>query len=213
MSQPTTAPRPRLVRPAITEIRFNVKKKYNDQVGLYSKLLGYTTPTPATNPPDSVLFPLNFAPAGDSLQALRLVFLKGGRKGADRTITYWEVGGSGTTEAYDSIVKVRDMLLLPANGFKTVEGLPPKGPLLLKGKAVQTLLDDGSGNLVGLVINPPYPSFMKGHRPRPKAFSTDSLPHTESSSSSANVPLIGLGVLIGLLIGWGIARFIQQNPR
>jgi hypothetical protein len=222
MSQPTTptpAPTPvRLLRPAIIEIRFRSRPKYDSQVKLYSKLL--KLPTPSTSSiPDSVIMPLGFAAVGDSSQTLRLLLLKGNgnRQGMGRTITYWEVEGSGTPHAEDSIQKASNALVQSGNGFQVVEALPSQkeGSQVLASKEVQTLLKDSDGNFVGLVINPPYPSFTKKKHPSHEARTTEPPRQTESSPStgSSKVLLIGLGVLIGLLIGWVIAKLMQQTRR
>jgi hypothetical protein len=207
MSQPTTPLPIRLVRPAIIELRFKNPSFYNKQIGLYCRALRLNPPAPATAAPDSATFPVGLAPQGGVVKdmALRFILLKNNRHGEKRTITYWEAPAAGTPEAaYDSIQAVSNVL--QSQGFTVVEKLPKKERTnTLKGKAIQTLLDDGSGNLVGLVINPPFP-FVKSDTTTKtvKSINTpisSSTPTDNSHFSSASLLACLACLVVGLLVG------------
>ena len=74
--------------------------------------------------------------------------------GSTHTIIYWEVPGNGTEmrKVYDDLIKNHG-----CGGVK-----PPHEPpteLMLPGGPELATLADASGNVFGLVTNPPYPPF------------------------------------------------------
>ena len=74
--------------------------------------------------------------------------------GSTHTIIYWEVPGDGTElkKVYD------DLIAHHGCGGVHPPHKPPK-ELLIKGDLELATLADASGNVLGLVTNPPYPPF------------------------------------------------------
>jgi len=72
--------------------------------------------------------------------------------GSTHTIIYWEVPGDGTNlkNVYDDLIKNHGC------GGVHPPHKPPKD-LMLKGDLELATLADAAGNVLGLVINPPYP--------------------------------------------------------
>ncbi|MDB5233819.1 MAG: hypothetical protein JWR44_812 [Hymenobacter sp.] len=72
--------------------------------------------------------------------------------GSTHTTIYWEVPGKSTElqQVYDDLIKNHGC------GGVHPPHKPPKG-LLIKGDLEMATLADASGNVLGLVINPPYP--------------------------------------------------------
>lgn len=72
--------------------------------------------------------------------------------GATHTLIYWEVPGDGT-----DLKKVYDDLINNHGCGGVHPPHKPPGEMLLKGEIEIATLADASGNLLGLVTNPPYP--------------------------------------------------------
>ena len=74
--------------------------------------------------------------------------------GSTHTIIYWEVPGDGPAlkKVYDDLIEHHGC------GGVHAPHKPPKN-LLLKGELELATLADASGNVLGLVTNPPYPPF------------------------------------------------------
>ena len=72
--------------------------------------------------------------------------------GSTHTIIYWEVPGGGAelTKVYDDLIKNHGC------GGVHKPHKPPK-EMMLKGDLELATLADASGNVLGLVTNPPYP--------------------------------------------------------
>ena len=131
----------KLKRPASIVLTFKNTGAYRQAVHLYCEALDI--PAPAEPLGDYCSLPTR-----DKQMELRLVLVRKDIFDKNRTIVYWEVTDLDRTH--------QELIRLP--GYR--EEKPPQQDQNLTGQAVATVrsvIEDDSGNLFGLVINPPYP--------------------------------------------------------
>ncbi|MGI4740941.1 MAG: hypothetical protein ACRYG7_37715 [Janthinobacterium lividum] len=204
---------PKFIRPAVIEVRYGSKSQYTQDTALYSKLLGIKgAKLTAENSTYSV--PVGVIHSGQKTPdiELRLVPVDATSVGANRTITYWEIEGSGTDDAakkLDEAIKALEKYhYVPAEKNTTVR-YPNKGDYvqaLLKNEA------DGADNMLGLVINPPYPRFTdKDNSSHQTASFWGKAPTVLGLSGFVIGLLFGLSIVVGLLLGWGVSRVVRLS--
>ena len=131
----------KLKRPASIVLTFKNVGAYRQAVHLYCEALDI--PAPAEPLGDYCSLPTR-----DKQMELRLVLVKKDIFDKNRTIVYWEVADLDRTH--------QELIRLP--GYR--EEKPPQQDQDLTGQAAATarsVIEDDSGNLFGLVVNPPYP--------------------------------------------------------
>ena len=131
----------KLKRPASIVLTFKNTGAYRQAVHLYCEALDI--PAPAEPLGDYCSLPTR-----DKQMELRLVLVRKDIFDKNRTIVYWEVTDLDRTH--------QELIRLP--GYR--EEKPPQQDQNFTGQAVATVrsvIEDDSGNLFGLVINPPYP--------------------------------------------------------
>jgi hypothetical protein len=201
MGMPNQTPPP-LLRPAVIAIRYHTEARFDTAVSIYQRALGIPGyPGPGAHTRN---FDVGSGPVKD--MQLHLSYTNGGNK-ANRTVVYWEVSGKWYKNLYDyhanlrgphRYVQVEVPDSLHPRPFKTAEA----GATTLRAGTDQSLLRDGSDNLVGLVINPPVPTFTKT-RLIPGMLRTK-----EPHRADYLVPIACL--LVGVLLGWLWRNF--TNP-
>ncbi len=131
----------KLKRPASIVLTFKNMGAYRQAVHLYCQALDI--PAPAEPLGDYCSLPTR-----DKQIELRLVLERKDIFDKNRTIVYWEVADLDRTH--------QELICLP--GYR--EEKPPQQDQNLTGQAaatVRSVIEDDSGNLFGLVVNPPYP--------------------------------------------------------
>jgi hypothetical protein len=134
------------IRLASLELRFAKEKKYLNVVGLYCKLLGL-----APLPDPKNVQPFYSYKLGQDDQAMELRFVlkdDGSITKKNRTIMYWEVADA-------TIVTVNEILcnLPDYSSFEPVTDSPNS----FKTDSQRAVVQDPSGNFIGLIGNPPFP--------------------------------------------------------
>lgn len=109
----------------------------------------------------------------------------------NHTVIYWQVAGDNLAEVHKAILKQ-----YPRQYREVDEPMPdpvPDGPKHRKPTPERSLIEDDSGNQIGLLVNPPYPRGRKKNHPQkpPKYL----------------LPLVGLAV--GLFAGPALARITK----
>ncbi|RZL08161.1 MAG: hypothetical protein EOO62_15850 [Hymenobacter sp.] len=136
----------KFLRLASIELRFARKNKYLDVVNLYCQQLGLT---PLPDPQD--VQPFYAYKIGKGNQAMELRFaLKNSDddKKKNRTIMYWEVPTGEIVTTTTALRSLTDYAL-----FEPVTS-SPNG---IKPDSQRSIIEDPSGNLLGLIGNPPFP--------------------------------------------------------
>jgi hypothetical protein len=194
----------RLLRPAVIEIRYDTRGKFKRDVRFYRRVLGLNKPAPQDS--DTIYsFPVGMIPIGWKKQdmELRLVLQTKKPIGKKRTIIYWEVSGGQGINAHDSLQAAIDTLTNTTVRPRYILAEKDVIARFTTGDYERALLADGntsSENLVGLVVNPPFPRlFGKSKDPTPVPATSHSLP----------IGIISISLLIGLLAGWGLNRLLS----
>ncbi|TVT40126.1 hypothetical protein FNT36_11545 [Hymenobacter setariae] len=216
---------PKLIRPAVIELRFSNKKQYIRHVRAYRRALGITKPfnppkppTPYSQADSSFSCQVGMIPKGwkDPDMQLRFVLLAKKKIGKNRTVIYWEVKKPNLPSVTDTFTNKL--------GYRVVD--PPHSTVTPPSPdSIQTILsltdskEDTSstsfaaealtaaaikdGNNVGLVINPPYPRYTDG----------SGGPGIPAIPSGFSLLSLGLTLLVGLLAGWGFTRLYLRARR
>lgn len=127
----------KFMRPASLEIRYATKDEYEQAVALYLDTLNTTEVNEGKTfcsfrlGDSELLLTQDASPAGYN----------------NRTIVYWEV--DDLTEVYDDLKNNKK--------FKSLEPPHPGQQVPGQRPTERALLKDDAGNLLGLIINPPYP--------------------------------------------------------
>lgn len=186
-----------LIRPASIAIRVKAKQ-YNEFAKFYTDNLGAGKQTPAG---------LSFRMPGKDMEIL--LVKRGNGFDKNMTVVYWEVSPDSAGTLRGAHKAVRKYLpwskQFEEPGTDTTE--------LLERGARRSAIEDGSGNLVGLTINPPYPftgpsglqktqgdtiaitQAVNTHEPTPTNF--------QSAASTYALPaaLLAVGLGVGFVLG------------
>ena len=139
----------KIVRPASIELWFSDKGKFDEAVTLYCLMLGL----PNNNAPGDTSCSLRLTGNLELLLSFDAALLGD----SNRTVMYWEVKGNmhvDINDVYNELISER----------KFTGVIPPKSEAAKPGRlpTERAILQDNSGNLVGLTINPPYPFTADG---------------------------------------------------
>ena len=187
----TTQAPPRFVRPASQEIRYVSKADLNAGAAFYKEILGVT---PSAQDDSAYSFALGVAGRPPTSE-LRLVLGPAETHPGlmDKPFTYWELADGSKADiksVYNALVS---------------DGYTPHLKVFTSGKVKissgiyantqRGVLADKSGNLLGIIINPPYPTYTSF------AGSRSGYLHRQLTTATA-LQWATLGaVVLGLLIG------------
>lgn len=215
---------PRLIRPAIIELRFSNKKQYVRHVRAYRQALGIRKPfnppkhqNPYTKADSSFAFRVGMVPKGwkDKDIELRFVLLAKEKIGKNRTVVYWEVKKPNLQAVTDTLGTLGYRVIDPLH-YTTIPPSPDSVQTVLsltdnkedtsstslttQARTTNAATAAADGNNVGLVINPPYPRYA------------DSPGGSELWKEVSILPL-GIALIVGLVAGWGFTRFYLRTRR
>ncbi|GGF26950.1 hypothetical protein [Hymenobacter cavernae] len=131
-------------RPASIVVEFNSQSEYEKAVDLYCRLLNRRNPYGGKRPYPS---PTPFAVGDYKEVELRLEFANTGAL-ANKVEVYWEIPQGSLEEIHDALSDENYSRIEPRPGTD----LPPDD-----NETRRILFKDYSGNLVGLITNPPFP--------------------------------------------------------
>lgn len=152
-TQPSVNLKDVLIRHASTEVRFDSPAQFKAAKALYTSIFG--NPKKESVTPAICSFQIDASSLGKDTELL--LVQQSGPSAANRVISYWEVPESQVNQ----LKEVHEALKGALPGAVDFEG-PYTDIRLDYGKAVErSVIQDGSGNLLGLVINPSYPVMFR----------------------------------------------------
>jgi hypothetical protein len=212
MSTPQAKHPIKFMRPAVIEFRFNGRKAYERQLGIFKRAL---KPTAVFKKDSSCYFPIATDSAGTHKDLeLRFVLLKKKQFGNTRTIVYWEVPSKvlkpsdGLIWTSDSLVKGHKFNVLEKIYFQPIDS---SIQILLEkdssgdASASKEYVNNYNNRTLGLVVNPPYPTLTL-HDKGTTADSLNIKPKPAGEAGNSPNYFVWIGCVMALLIGFMVGR-------